>query len=142
MSDSLRTSLNSSAVQKLYEEKFSKGAKQVKGQAVQHGGGFLTDAVAGVVGNTVKAISAGKRLAAGRAKRARKRKLASKRTGSQMTGKGRGTTRRRFKTKTKTKRRSGGIKRKQSRKRIIRTLKGRGVRRTVKRSRGRRTIRI
>lgn len=63
MSNVTQTSLNSDAVQKLYEQRLSRGGDRGAKSSRQSGSGFLGGLIGNVAGNVVKAIDAGQRLA-------------------------------------------------------------------------------
>lgn len=136
-----QTSLNSSAVQKLYEEGLSRVAKHPHSRSMQKGSGLITDVVSGLVGNVVKAVSAGQRLSAIKRKRAITARKRKNKQNVNMAGTGRRKKRSfgkraRVGKKRKTSKNKKPIKRRKFLKMSTRLQRGRGSRRTLRRKRG------
>ena len=138
MNSVTQTSLNSDAVQKLYEQRLSRGVGGGAKSSRQRGSGFLGGLIGNVAGNVVKAIDAGQRLAKMKTRQKRKvitNKRRCPRASGKMIGKGRRPSKgRKATTTTRSRKPKACIKTKRSTRGVTSGQKGGGVRRPRRRT--------
>ena len=137
MSNVTKTSLNSDAVQKLYEQSLSRGGGNTSNESRQRGSGFVGGLISNIAGNVFKAIDAGQRLA--KRKRKRKQRVNPKKRRAVATAKMVGSGRKKLKrrkapTKPRGRKTKTCIKTRRAKQRFTKGQSGGGSRRVRRRT--------